>query len=64
MEETLFTKRGYTKEFGARLLKREIQSFVAVPVSQFLLAKPKATTLKIDVLGDRLEIINESVMAV
>jgi ATP-dependent Clp protease ATP-binding subunit ClpA len=33
MEETLFTKRGYTKEFGARPLKREIQSFVAVPVS-------------------------------
>ena len=54
-------KRGYTKEFGARPLKREIQSFVAVPISQFLLANPKTTALQIDVRDGTLIITNESV---
>lgn len=60
---TAVAERGYQKEFGARPLKREVQSFVAVPVSQFLLANPKVTALKIDVRDGTLIIENESVTA-
>lgn len=56
-------ERGYNKEFGARPLKREIQSFITVPISQFLLTNPKTTALKIDVLDGVLKITNESVTA-
>ena len=42
-------KLGYSKEFGARPLKREIQNFVAVPLSRFLLKNPQAILVKVDV---------------
>jgi len=50
-------KRGYSKEFGARPIKREIQTFVAVPISQFLLKNPDVQELKVDVNRGRLLII-------
>jgi ATP-dependent Clp protease ATP-binding subunit ClpB len=34
------TKRGYDQEFGARPLKRTIQEYVTVPLSQALLRNP------------------------
>jgi len=40
---------GYSKEFGARPLKREIQNFVGVPLSRFLLKNPEAILVKVDV---------------
>jgi len=49
-------RRGYSKEFGARPLKREIQSFVAVPLSRFLLENPQVVLVKIDVKDGKLEI--------
>jgi ATP-dependent Clp protease ATP-binding subunit ClpB len=55
--------RGYSKEFGARPLKREIQNFITMPISQFLLANPKVTALKTDVSEGTLVIVNESVTA-
>jgi len=48
--------RGYSKEFGARPLKREIQNFVAVPVSQYLLKNPESKKIKVDIKGGKLEI--------
>lgn len=41
-------ERGYVKEFGARPLKRAIQSDIIVPLSQFMLRNPEATTITID----------------
>jgi ATPases with chaperone activity, ATP-binding subunit len=43
------TKIGYSPEFGARPLKRAIQQYIAVPISQFLLKNPdtKEITVKI-----------------
>ena len=49
--------RGYSEEFGARPLKREIQSFVTVPVSQFFLKNPEVTSIALDVSDGVLEII-------
>ena len=55
-------ERGYNKEFGARPLKREIQNFIYVPVSRFLLENPEIKTLKLDIVkGGTLEIISEDV---
>lgn len=36
---------GYEPEFGARPLKRAVQSYLSVPVSQFLLKNPEAKAL-------------------
>jgi len=52
-------KRGYSDIFGARPLKREIQNFVIVPISQFLLKNPETKAIKLDVSKGVLEIINE-----
>jgi ATP-dependent Clp protease ATP-binding subunit ClpB len=41
-------ERGYVKEFGARPLKRAIQSDIIVPISQFMLRNPDATTITVD----------------
>ena len=41
-------ERGYVKEFGARPLKRAIQSDIIVPISQFMLRNPGATTITVD----------------
>lgn len=52
-------KNGYSKEFGARPIKREIQSFVYVPVSQFLLRNQDIKTISLDVSSGVLEIISQ-----
>ena len=41
-------ERGYSPEFGARPLKRVIDQFVMVPISQYLLKNPKAKEIKVD----------------
>lgn len=52
-------KNGYSKEFGARPIKREIQNFVYVPVSQFVLRNPDIRMIKLDVNSGKLEIMSE-----
>ena len=52
-------KNGYSKEFGARPIKREIQSFVYVPVSHFLLRNSDIKSIKLDISKGVLEIISE-----
>ena len=54
-------KQGYSKEFGARPLKREIHNFIYVPVSQFLLENPNVKTIKLDASNGVLEIFSEDV---
>jgi len=55
-------KRGYSKEFGARPLKREIHSFIAVPVSKFFLKRPDIKAIKVDISKGVLEIFSEDAM--
>jgi len=38
---------GYSPEFGARPLKRAIQTHITVPISQYLLKHPDAKTIKV-----------------
>lgn len=45
---------GYEKEFGARPLKRAIQTYISVPVSQYLLKHPDVTSLKIELKDDKI----------
>ncbi|HEV2600775.1 MAG TPA: AAA family ATPase [Candidatus Babeliales bacterium] len=54
-------ERGYSKEFGARPLKREIHNFIYVPVSQFLLENPDIKVVKLDAANGVLEIFSEDV---
>ncbi len=54
-------ERGYSKEFGARPLKREIHNFIYVPVSHFLLQNPDIKTVKLDASNGVLEIFSEDV---
>lgn len=56
-------KNGYSKEFGARPIKREIQNFVYVPVSQFILRHPDCHAIKLDVSSGTLEIIDDGISA-
>ena len=53
-------ERGYSKEFGARPLKREIHNFIYVPVSQFLLENPDIKEIKLDVSKGALKIFSET----
>ena len=50
---------GYEKEFGARPLKRAIQQYIMVPISQQLLKHPEKKKLKVDLKKDVLEITHE-----
>jgi ATP-dependent Clp protease ATP-binding subunit ClpB len=50
---------GYEKEFGARPLKRAIQHYISVPISQRLLKHPEEKHIKIDFKNDAFEIHNE-----
>ncbi len=43
----LIAELGYEKEFGARPLKRAIQQYITVPVSQFLLRHPDAKEISV-----------------
>jgi ATP-dependent Clp protease ATP-binding subunit ClpB len=47
---------GYSPEFGARPLKRAIQNYVTVPLSQFVLKNPDAKEIKIGIKGDSINI--------
>lgn len=47
---------GYNKEFGARPLKRVIQSMVVVPLSHYLLQHPETKTVKVKFDKDKIVI--------
>ena len=52
IDKAVYTKiaqEGYEPEFGARPLKRAIQSFITVPVSQFLLKNPDTKVVHVRV---------------
>lgn len=54
--ETFIAKKGFVKEFGARPLKRAIQEYITVPLSQFLLKNPDSKTITVDVNKDAITI--------
>ena len=43
---------GYEKEFGARPLKRAIQHYISVPISQHLLKYPDAKSINFGIKND------------
>ncbi|TET36732.1 AAA family ATPase, partial [Candidatus Dependentiae bacterium] len=45
---------GYSPEFGARPLKRAIQTHITVPISQYLLKHPDAKTIKVKIEKDEI----------
>lgn len=47
---------GYEPEYGARPLKRAIQQFITVPLSQFILRNPEKKEIHVDVKDDSIEI--------
>ena len=47
--EKFIAEKGYVKEFGARPLKRAIQDYITVPLSQFLLKNPEAKAIAVTV---------------
>lgn len=49
-------ERGYSAEFGARPLKRTIQQYITIPVSQQLLKHPDAKTINVDFKNDEFVI--------
>ncbi len=48
---------GYQKEFGARPLKRAIQRYITVPLSQFLLSHPDTKKIDIVVKNDAIVVV-------
>ncbi len=54
--DAFIAKKGYVKEFGARPLKRAIQEYITVPLSQFLLKHPDHKTITVDVEKDAISI--------
>ncbi len=48
---------GYEKEFGARPLKRAIQQYITVPISQYLLKHPDAKNISLGVKNDAIVIL-------
>jgi ATP-dependent Clp protease ATP-binding subunit ClpB len=52
----LLAELGYSAEFGARPLKRIIQSNLLVPISQLLLKDPTAKHISVKRVGESLEI--------
>lgn len=47
---------GYSAEFGARPLKRAVQNYITVPISQFLLKNPTATDVHVALKTGELQI--------
>lgn len=47
---------GFEPEFGARPLKRAIQQYITVPLSQFLLKHPEATNVSVKLKNDQFVI--------
>ncbi len=54
--ETFIAEKGYVKEFGARPLKRAIQEYITVPLSQYLLKHPEAKSITATIKADRVEL--------
>jgi len=50
-------QEGYAQEFGARPLKRAIQSEISVPISQHMLKHPDTQTITIGVRDDSVTIV-------
>jgi ATP-dependent Clp protease ATP-binding subunit ClpB len=48
---------GYEPEFGARPLKRAIQQYISVPVSQLLLRNPDKKAITVEMLGDQIVLV-------
>lgn len=46
---------GYSKEFGARPLKRVVQSNISVPIAQYLLKNPAAKNIVVKLKNDKIE---------
>ncbi len=55
--EAFIAKKGFVKEFGARPLKRAIQEYITVPLSQFLLKNPDTKAVTVDVKNDAITIL-------
>lgn len=47
---------GFDKEFGARPLKRAIQQYIAVPLSQFILKHPTAKQATVELEGEKITV--------
>lgn len=45
---------GYSDEFGARPLKRAIQNYIMLPVSQYILKNPQAKEVDVDLKKDQI----------
>ena len=54
--EKFMAEKGYVKEFGARPLKRAIQEYLTVPLSQFMLKNPEAKTVAATVKNDAVSL--------
>ena len=54
--EKFIAEKGYVKEFGARPLKRAIQDYITVPLSQFLLKNPAAQQISLAIKEGALTI--------
>lgn len=50
-------EEGYSPEFGARPLKRTIQQYVLVPISQYLLKKPDAQNISLQLKAGKVVIM-------
>ncbi len=55
--EKFIAEKGYVKEFGARPLKRAIQDYITVPLSQFLLKNPEAKGITVSVKGGAIVLL-------
>jgi len=49
-------ERGYSQEFGARPLKRTIQQYITIPVSQHILKHPQVKSIEVDFKKDAFTI--------
>ena len=47
---------GYAKEFGARPLKRAIQQYISIPLSQYMLKHPQAKQVTVSIKDDNIVI--------
>ena len=48
------SQEGYSPEFGARPLKRTIQQYVLVPISQYLLKNPDTRNISLQLKKDKI----------
>ncbi|MBT3455916.1 AAA domain-containing protein [bacterium] len=53
---SFIAKKGYVKEFGARPLKRAIQDYISVPLSQYILKDQSSKKIKVDIAKDKISI--------